>query len=101
MKAKTKATETETVAANRMPAYVKRIGSLRASVWEMKSDSRTYWNISLVRRFKQGGEGNSEWKDTSTLNGSGDAVAAIEALRCCVDFINKREEQLNSESFED
>lgn len=94
MKAKNGKESTGTAKA---PVFVKRIGVVRASVWENQSDGRTYFNISLVRRFKDG----EEWRDISTLNGNADAVAAIEALRCCVDFIHHREDEANAEALDD
>jgi len=73
---------------NKSPSYVKRVGAVRGSVWKNENESRTYWNISLVRRFKDG----EEWRDISTLNGTADAVAAREVLRCCVDYIHQQED---------
>ena len=87
----------ETSGTAKAPVFVKRIGGVRASVWENATDGRKYFNISLVRRFKDG----EEWRDISTLNGTVDALAAIEALRCCVEFIHRREDELTSEALDD
>lgn len=78
----------ETTGSGKAPVFVKRIGSVRASVWENEADGRIYHNITLVRRYKDG----DEWRDITTLNGAADAVIAIEALRCCLYFIHGQEE---------
>ncbi len=86
---KTKAKDNST-GGGKAPVFQKRIGAVRATVWENNVDGRSYFNINLARRFKDG----DEWKDTPTLNNCGDALAAIEALRRCIDFIDARENEL-------
>ena len=93
---KTKGKEKEATGTHRAPVFQKRIGSIRATVWENEVDGRSYFNINLVRRFKDG----DEWRDTPTMNNSGDALAAIEALRRCIDFIDAREAEMTNESDE-
>lgn len=73
---------------NKGPAYQKRIGGVRGSVWLNQNDGRTYFNTTLVRRYKDG----EEWKEVSTFNGAADVVAAQEVLRCCLQFIHEQED---------
>ena len=94
---KTKGKEKDTTGSNKAPVFQKRIGSIRATVWENDVDGRCYFNINLVRRFKDG----DEWRDTPTLNNCGDALAAIEALRRCIDFIDARETEMAADVSED
>lgn len=92
MKPKSKEKES----AGNTPAFFKHIGAVRCTLWENKVGERTFFNINLVRRFRDG----EEWRDSSTLNGIGDALAAIEELRQCVEFIHRREAELNAEDFD-
>ncbi|MFO0941539.1 MAG: hypothetical protein U0930_12320 [Pirellulales bacterium] len=72
------------------PVFAKRIGNIKVSVFENASSEsgRVYSNIAVVRRYRSN-DGN--WHDTHVLNGSADGLAAIESLRCAIDFINQRE----------
>ena len=91
---KTKPKEKEIQGGHKAPVFQKRIGAIRATVWENEVEGRSYFNINLVRRFKDG----DEWRDTPTLNNSGDALAAIDALRRCIDYIDAREAEMSNES---
>lgn len=94
---KTKSKEKENTGTGKAPVFQNRIGGIRTTVWEnQQSDGRIYFNINLVRRFKDG----DDWRDSSTLNGVGDALASMEALRCCVEFIHQREAELNSDALD-
>ena len=73
---------------NKGPAYQKRVGAVRGSVWTNENDGRVYFNTSLVRRYKDG----EEWKEVSSFNGTADIVAAQEVLRCCLHFIHQQED---------
>ena len=73
---------------NKGPAYQKRVGAVRGSVWTNENDGRVYFNTSLVRRYKD----NDEWKEVSTFNGTADIVAAEEVMRCCRIFIHQQED---------
>ena len=80
------------------PAFVKRIGNVKCTVFENEAESgRVYSNISVVRRYRAS---DGEFHDTAVLNGSGDALAAIEGMRCCIDFVNKREAGRNESADE-
>lgn len=79
--------------AGRGPCYVKRVGMIRGTVWENENDGRTYFNVNVVRRYRDG----DEWKDGAAINGLSDIVAAIEVLTCCKTYINAREEGTSHE----
>ncbi|MDZ4848217.1 MAG: hypothetical protein SGI77_02900 [Pirellulaceae bacterium] len=80
------------------PAFVKRIGSVKCSVFENAAESgRMYSNLSVVRRYRAN---DGEWHDTNVLNGTADGLAAIEALRCAIDFVNHREVERNESADE-
>lgn len=93
---KTKSKEKENTGTAKAPVFQNRIGGIRATVWENQTDGRNYFNINLVRRFKDG----DEWRDSSTLNSIADALSAMECLRCCVEFIHQREAELHSEALD-
>ena len=73
---------------NKGPVYVKRVGAVRGSVWANANNGRTYFNTSLVRRYKDG----EEWKEVSSFNGTADLVAAEEVMRCCREYIHEQED---------
>ena len=73
---------------NKGPAYQKRVGAVRGSVWTNENEGRVYFNTSLVRRYRDG----EEWKEVSTFNGTADIVAAQEVLKCCLHFIHQQED---------
>lgn len=89
MTTKTKSKEN----GNNGPVYVKRVGAVRGSVWANSNDGRTYFNTSLVRRYKDG----QEWKEVSSFNGTADLVAAEEVMRCCRVFIHGEEDAASVE----
>ena len=71
------------------PVFMKKVGNVKASVFRNESDAgRVYFNIAVVRRFR---DNAGEWKDTHVLNGVADGLAAIECLRCSIDFVNQTE----------
>lgn len=84
-------TRTKTTKDNqpsRGPSYMKRVGMLRGTVWENENEGRTYFNVNVVRRYRDG----EEWKDGASINGIADIVAAIEVLECCKTYIHSRED---------
>ena len=70
------------------PVYEKRIGSVRLAIWENENDKKTWFNISVVRRFKEG----EEWKETSTFNGLSDLTHLAKAVELGIAWIERREE---------
>lgn len=80
------------------PVFVKRIGSVKCSVFENASESgRVYSNIAVVRRYRAN---DGEWHDTNVLNGTADGLAAMEGLRCAIDFINHRDAEQHNDADE-
>ena len=78
---------------NKGPAYQKRVGAVRGSVWTNENEGRVYFNTSLVRRYKDG----DDWRETSTFNGTADIVAAQEVLKCCLQFLHRQEDAASTE----
>jgi hypothetical protein len=72
------------------PAYVKRIGALKVSVWENDSDGRIFHNLTIVRSYKDG----DEWKESNSLSVA-DMAALKEALIYVGEFVSRREDELN------
>lgn len=70
------------------PVYEKRIGSVRLAIWENENDKKTWLNISVVRRFKEG----EEWKETSTFNGLGDLTHLAKAVELGIAWIERWED---------
>lgn len=70
------------------PVYEKRIGSVRLAIWENENDKKTWFNISVVRRFKEG----EEWKETSTFNGLSDLTHLAKAVELGIAWIERRED---------
>ena len=86
MKKQVKENETE---KGNGPVFTKKVGNVKASVFRNASDAgRVYFNIGVVRRYLAS---DGDWKDTHILNGTADGLAAIECLRCSIDFVNQNE----------
>ncbi len=78
------------------PAFTKRVGNIKASVFRNESEAgRTYFNVAVVRRYR---DSEGDWKDTNVLNGTADGLAAMECLRCSIDFINESEASNQSDA---
>ncbi|HMP80307.1 MAG TPA: hypothetical protein PKD54_12710 [Pirellulaceae bacterium] len=78
------------------PAYAKRVGNIRVTVWENVNDGQTFFNTSVVRRYKDG----EDWKETSTFNGLSDISAALFALNAAANYISQREDEQAQEAGE-
>lgn len=66
------------------PVWEKRLGQIRVAIWENKSDSGATWfNVSLVRRVKDG----EEWKEYSTYNGLADLAIVKQAVELAISWI--------------
>ena len=83
---------------NNRPAYAKRVGSIRVTVWQNQTaDGKAFFNSSLVRRYKDG----DEWKETNTLNGLADIASALFALSAAAKFISKTEDEQTQDAGEE
>ena len=69
------------------PVYEKRIGSIRLAIWENENEGKTWFNVSAVRRFKDG----EEWKEASTFNGLSDLTHLAKAVELGMAWIERRE----------
>lgn len=70
------------------PAFDRRLGAVRIAIWENDSDDGTpWWNVSLVRRYKDG----DDWKETGTFNGLADLALVKEAVNLAAAWITARE----------
>lgn len=78
------------------PAYAKRVGNIRVTVWENQNEGQTFFNTSVVRRYRDG----EEWKETSALNGLSDISAALFALDAAARYISQREDDNAQQSDE-
>ena len=73
------------------PLFVKRIGSVKLSLFENPATEggQVFSNLALVRRYRAA---DMTWHDSNVLNGVVDAVSAAECLRCAIEFMHRREE---------
>lgn len=49
--------------ANVKPVHEIRLGALRAAIWANSSVGRTWFNVTITRRFQEQGE----WKETTSF----------------------------------
>ncbi len=72
------------------PVFEKRLGAIRVAVWANVSPANdTWWNISIVRRYRDG----EEWKEANTFNGLGDLALVKEGVTLAAAWINAQELQ--------
>lgn len=69
------------------PVFNKRLGAVSATVFENRSEERTYFNVQITRRYK-GSDG--EWHDSNVLNGEADVTHLIQVLECANRFLQER-----------
>ncbi len=83
---------------NNRPAYAKRVGSIRVTVWQNQTaEGKTFFNSSLVRRYKDG----DEFKESNSLNGLADIASAMFALNAAAKFISNTEDEQNQDANEE
>ena len=76
--------------ANNRPAYEKRLGAIRVTVWENVNDGRPWYNVAITRRYKDG----DQWRETATFNGLGDLAQVGAAVQLAQDWIQKRQDDV-------
>ena len=77
------------------PVYSKRVGNIRAAVWEQTTEGgAVFHNVSLVRRYK---DDDGEWQDSSSFNGTGDLAAARMAIEFVANWLSARQDELARE----
>lgn len=69
------------------PVWETRLGSIRAAVFENKNAEKTYYNVALTRRFKQG----AEWMTSTTFNGLADLALVRQAVELAIEWLAKNE----------
>lgn len=72
---------------DKAPVFNKRLGAVSATVFENRSEERTYFNVQINRRYK-GSDG--EWHDSNVLNGEADVSHLIQVLECTNRFLQER-----------
>lgn len=74
------------------PAYEKRVGSIRLTIW-MNRNSETgkpWFSASIVRRFRD--KANDEFKDAHTFNGVADLLVVGELVEQGLAFLREQGE---------
>lgn len=69
------------------PVWDVRLGSIRAAIFENRNADRTYYNVALTRRFKQG----SEWMTSTSFNGLADLAQIRQAVELAIEWLAKNE----------
>jgi hypothetical protein len=70
------------------PVFERRLGSIRVAVWQNAApDGGVWWNISIVRRYRDG----EEWKEAQTFNGLADLALVREAATLAGSWIAAQE----------
>lgn len=69
------------------PVYEKRIGSIRLAIWENENQGKPWFNVSVVRRWKEG----EQWTESSTFNGLADLTHLAKAVELGMEWIERRE----------
>ena len=74
------------------PVYVKQVGAVRAAVWANGNDERTFFNVSVSRRYRDG----EQFKESSSLNGLGDVACLREALVHVANWLSHADDEMHS-----
>lgn len=70
------------------PVYEKKIGNVRGAVFQQEHQGRTWWNVSVVRRYKEG----DVWRDASTFNGLSDLCHLAKVVECVTAWLERQED---------
>jgi hypothetical protein len=69
------------------PVWDVRLGSIRAAIFENRNADKTYFNVAISRRFKQG----SEWMTSTTFNGMADLALVRQAVELAIEWLKTHE----------
>jgi hypothetical protein len=69
------------------PIWEVRLGAIRGAIFENRNGDRSYYNVSLTRRYKQG----MEYMTSTTFNGLADMVLVKQAVTQAVDWLAENE----------
>ena len=64
------------------PIHEIRLGNVRATIWANQKDEKTWYAVSVSRRFKQG----TEWKDVTSFNHD-DLPVLVQAVQMAYSWI--------------
>ena len=64
------------------PAHEVRLGNIRATIWPNQKDQKTWYAVTLARRYRQG----TEWKDASSFNHD-DLPVVVQAAQMAYSWI--------------
>ncbi len=68
------------------PIYEERLGHIRLTVWENTNERGTFYNVNVVRRYR---DTDGEYRDTHTFTGLADLALVAEAARLARDFVTR------------
>ena len=71
------------------PVWEVRLGSIRCSIFINRHGERSYSNVTLTRRFKQG----TEWMTSSSFNGLADLAQVRQAVELAIAWLAEHEAQ--------
>jgi hypothetical protein len=66
------------------PAFSCKVGAIEAAAWEHKGDNRTFYNVTVSRRYKD--RNDEQWKSTTSF-GVDDIPKLQLALSKCYEWI--------------
>src|SRR5262245_6371482 len=67
------------------PAWSVQLGAIRCSIFfNRNADGRTFANVGISRRFKQG----SEWMTSTTFNGLADLALVKQAVELAIEWLS-------------
>lgn len=69
------------------PVWDVRLGSIRAAIFENRNADKTFFNVGISRRFKQG----NEWMTSTTFNGLADLALVRQAVELAIEWLATHE----------
>jgi len=73
---------------DRKPVFEQRLGAIRVTIWENKDkDGSVFYNTTVVRRFKSGGD---EWSNSNSYTGLADLALLEEAVQLGKAWLRKQ-----------
>jgi hypothetical protein len=70
------------------PVWDVRLGAVRAAIFENRNADKTYFNVALTRRFKQG----AEWMTSTSFNGMADLALVRQAVELAIAWLAQHEQ---------
>jgi hypothetical protein len=74
------------------PVYDKRLGNIRLAIWENNTNGKTWFNVAVTRRYREG----EEWKDATSFSGLADLAVVQQAVSLAMDWIVVREDDVQT-----